>query len=371
MKIFFISLFVFALANYSTCLERSPIPTQPFRSIDHIAAFNFYRTHLKDKYCQWYNEYQYKKGTVKDGRFEPGSYEQGYQACIKTEADPAIPHMVTANLGPVQLSVPATIAAFRHARDMNQKHYFSHTGKDDSSTPKVRLERMGTFGPSSLSNENIGYSTQVYSPLLWITKYHIDDGIPNRGHRKNLIAATTHSGIAEYQADSMLPAHNQNTLRSYVYHVMNGVSGYTRGAGCDAGAVAEVVVEDAEEGQTGVPTRYGNIDDGVDAAGNVKAAEAAAPAPAPAPAPASTPAGTYESNFQDAPGATVSCHKTYVAAIADKVVNKTATPTGKTCAGEHPCDFKGFASTPTQCNFDVFCCMSGQLLRAINHVPPM
>lgn len=364
MRIFFIALFLFATSQPALSLEKTANPSQPFRNLDHIAAFNFYRTQHKSHYCDWYWEYQSRGGTVSDGKREAGSIQEGYKACSLTELDANIQYMALYNLNPVKLSIPATVTAFRHAKDMCEKNYFGDVARDGS-RERSRLRRMGNFVSGAIANENIWYTNNdSYSPLTWITKYHIDDGVKNRKHRRNLVAKITHAGIAVYKGKAKLRKFKDKEEKDYTFHVLNGVSRYTRGTACNADAVAQIQAEDAEEGQTGVPGRYGNIDDGIDAAGNVRSAPKKSEKKAETIAP-------YESNFQNFAGAKVICHSKIGLAHAGVALNKTAKPTGKSCVGNHDCDFKGYASSATQCNLDVFCCKGGNLLRAINVVPPM
>jgi len=73
-------------------------------------------------------------------------------------------------------------AARDHAADLATEGFLGHTGSDGSST-KVRIERhcqwTGTIG------ENIDYgNTDARDIVMHLL---IDDGVPSRGHRKNLL----------------------------------------------------------------------------------------------------------------------------------------------------------------------------------------
>lgn len=355
MKTHFIALILFAITSSALSIQKTSDPTQPYRSLDHIAAFNFYRTQLTDKYCSWYYEYQTLKGKVQNGRREAGSIQEGYLACVKQipkGQKTNIPYRPGRNLAAVKLSVPAAVTAYRYARDMCKNKHYGHKGRDGS-MPIDRLKRMGSFANGGMANENIGFSTLTHSPLIWITKYHVDDGVANRGHRKNLISDISHSGIAVYRGESELRWLKISGKKQVSFNVMNGVKSYNRGSGCSSSAVREVQMSQSEEGQTGVPSRFGNIDDGVDAAGNVKPKIIK----------------SFESNFQDAPGARVKCHRSYNRAIQSHVKNRSARPNGEKCFKEQACAWKGYASSATTCNFDYICCMKGQVLRAANVVP--
>jgi uncharacterized protein YkwD len=75
-----------------------------------------------------------------------------------------------------------TLAARDHAKDLAKTGEIGHTGSDGS-TIETRLNRYGKWGLSA--GENIDYGNgeakRIVASLL------IDDGVPSRGHRKNLL----------------------------------------------------------------------------------------------------------------------------------------------------------------------------------------
>ena len=86
---------------------------------------------------------------------------------------------------PVQLVFPSqglSKAARDHVKDQSRTGRIGHTGSDNSNFEK-RIDRYGTWGVSI--GENIAYgcssARQVIIYLL------IDDGVKDRGHRKNLL----------------------------------------------------------------------------------------------------------------------------------------------------------------------------------------
>lgn len=86
---------------------------------------------------------------------------------------------------PVRPLAPAkglTLAARDHARDQAKSGGTGHTGSDGSA-PNVRMDRYGAWDISA--GENIDYGNalarQIVASLL------TDDGVPSRGHRKNLL----------------------------------------------------------------------------------------------------------------------------------------------------------------------------------------
>ena len=68
-------------------------------------------------------------------------------------------------------------AARDHARDLANRELTGHSGADGSS-PGDRLNRYGRW-------ENIAFGFQ--DPRSLVMRFLIDDGIPDRGHRKNLL----------------------------------------------------------------------------------------------------------------------------------------------------------------------------------------
>lgn len=84
-------------------------------------------------------------------------------------------------LEPVEASLALTLAARDHVRDQGPRGVTGHDGSDGSRP----VERVNRYGVGSFVGENIayGYSTgrDIVMQLL------IDDGVPSRGHRTNLL----------------------------------------------------------------------------------------------------------------------------------------------------------------------------------------
>lgn len=94
--------------------------------------------------------------------------------------------------GRLTLSVGLSRAAAEHVRDMGRIGLLGHDGSDGSHFA-VRLDRYGTW--SGEIGEAIGYGPNNARDM--ITDLLIDDGVPDRGHRKNLLDPTWHYvGIA-------------------------------------------------------------------------------------------------------------------------------------------------------------------------------
>lgn len=85
---------------------------------------------------------------------------------------------------PLKLAGCLCLAAQDHIKDIGQKGIAQHEGTDGS-TPKTRAERY-TFSLID-AGENIAYgqSTPRNAVIGWI----VNDGVPNRGHRKNIFRA--------------------------------------------------------------------------------------------------------------------------------------------------------------------------------------
>jgi uncharacterized protein YkwD len=88
--------------------------------------------------------------------------------------------------GALTLSTDLTRAARDHALDQQRTGEVGHTGSDDSSVD-TRVRRYGTWVISI--SENIDYSPAVHGGDV-IQNLLIDDGVPDRGHRRNIYGST-------------------------------------------------------------------------------------------------------------------------------------------------------------------------------------
>lgn len=89
-------------------------------------------------------------------------------------------------LGALTLSPDLTRAARDHALDQRRTGAVGHSGSDGSSVD-TRVRRYGTW-LTSLS-ENIDYSPPIHGDDV-VQNLLIDDGVPDRGHRRNIYAPT-------------------------------------------------------------------------------------------------------------------------------------------------------------------------------------
>ncbi|MCM0082398.1 CAP domain-containing protein [Geomonas sp. Red32] len=86
-----------------------------------------------------------------------------------------------APLPPLTWSDGLALAAAELVRDEGQNGDVGHRGRR-SGTMQQRIERHGDW--SNRIAENIGYGPE--DPRLMVMELIIDDGVPDRGHRKNI-----------------------------------------------------------------------------------------------------------------------------------------------------------------------------------------
>lgn len=87
------------------------------------------------------------------------------------------------SLPELTLSSGLSRAARDHATDIGSKGLVSHTGSDKS-TMRERMDRYGEWSGSSAENITFNSSLNARRHIMALL---IDDGVPNRGHRKNLL----------------------------------------------------------------------------------------------------------------------------------------------------------------------------------------
>ncbi|HEX9081617.1 MAG TPA: CAP domain-containing protein [Holophagaceae bacterium] len=94
-------------------------------------------------------------------------------------------------VGPLRFNEGLARAARGHARYLGQYGLLSHRSADGSG-PAGRLDRMGRW--QSLVAENI--STGEDDPRMVVIQLLVDDGVPERGHRRNLFNPELHQAGA-------------------------------------------------------------------------------------------------------------------------------------------------------------------------------
>ena len=86
-----------------------------------------------------------------------------------------------------------SLAAKDHVNDQSRTGQTGHNGSDRS-TPETRMRRHGVFGGSWTLGENIAYGSTTGRDI--VVDLLIDDGVPNRGHRINIMnRAFTQTGV--------------------------------------------------------------------------------------------------------------------------------------------------------------------------------
>ncbi|MBE7411121.1 MAG: CAP domain-containing protein [Leptospiraceae bacterium] len=91
------------------------------------------------------------------------------------------------SLETLQYSKGLSLASKSHVNDTGPKGSVGHTGTDGS-TPSSRMNRFGKW--DLLSAENISYGYNVARDVL--IQLIVDDGVPSRGHRLNLLKKGIH-----------------------------------------------------------------------------------------------------------------------------------------------------------------------------------
>jgi uncharacterized protein YkwD len=87
-----------------------------------------------------------------------------------------------------------SLAAKDHVTDQSRTGQTGHNG-NDRSTPETRMKRYGVFSGSWTLGENIDYGDTTGRDI--VCGLLIDDGVPNRGHRTNIMnKAFTQTGVA-------------------------------------------------------------------------------------------------------------------------------------------------------------------------------
>jgi uncharacterized protein YkwD len=118
---------------------------------------------------------------------------------VTQEGTSAVNSCITAlnrssNVGILTPEKGLSSAAKDHAADQSKTGQTGHNGSDKS-TPEIRMKRYGVFGGSWTYGENIAYGDTTGREI--ICSLLIDDGIPNRGHRTNIMnKAFTQTGAA-------------------------------------------------------------------------------------------------------------------------------------------------------------------------------
>lgn len=131
------------------------------------------------------------------GDFEGTLWKRPGRVPLRTEEgvaalDEAIAFLESArSLGPLRFNEGLARAARLHAQDLGPRGALEHVGADDSRLSE-RLNRLGTW--HGLIAENI--STGETEARQVVIQLLVDDGVPGRGHRKNLFHPDLHQAGA-------------------------------------------------------------------------------------------------------------------------------------------------------------------------------
>lgn len=129
--------------------------------------------------------------------FEGTLWQRPGRVALRTEEgvaalDEAIAFLEsTRPVGPLRFNEGLALAARRHAQDLGPRGALDHAGSDGSRLSD-RLNRLGTW--HGLVAENI--STGETEARQVVIQLLIDDGVPGRGHRRNLFNPDLHQAGA-------------------------------------------------------------------------------------------------------------------------------------------------------------------------------
>lgn len=98
------------------------------------------------------------------------------------EALAALETLAASPIGELTWADGIWLAAYDHCADTGPTGTTGHTGTDDS-TASDRINRYGAW--ANTAGENISYGSN--DPIEIVMQLFIDDGVPGRGHRANIL----------------------------------------------------------------------------------------------------------------------------------------------------------------------------------------
>jgi uncharacterized protein YkwD len=123
----------------------------------------------------------------------------GQITIVTQEGTTAVNNCITAlgranAVGVLTLEKGLSLAAKDHVTDQSRTGQTGHNGSDRS-TPETRMKRYGIFSGSWTLGENLDYGAATGRDI--VCDLLIDDGVPNRGHRTNIMnKAFTQTGVS-------------------------------------------------------------------------------------------------------------------------------------------------------------------------------
>lgn len=88
-------------------------------------------------------------------------------------------------LGPIRSQIGLHRAAEDHVKDIGPRGLTQHEGSDGS-VPRDRIERYVKW--HGHAGENLGFGPDTGKAVVW--QLMVDDGVPGRGHRNNILKPT-------------------------------------------------------------------------------------------------------------------------------------------------------------------------------------
>ncbi|HBL76639.1 MAG TPA: CAP domain-containing protein [Prolixibacteraceae bacterium] len=168
------------------------------RNLDYMSetekAILFEINKVRSNPARYAKEYMETLGTYYDGN---KLIYPGQPPIITTEGKRALNECIfllkkTNPVTPLNPERGLYLAALDHVKDQRENGGIGHFGSDGSK-PIDRIERYGTWDISAAENISYGIedARQIVMSLL------IDDGVPGRGHRENILNSTfTVTGIS-------------------------------------------------------------------------------------------------------------------------------------------------------------------------------